>query len=116
MVLVVALAIVTVAIMYELQEIGRKTDSYYKNRTNNTDSSNSSDPNPTRNPAQDKKLSPGEIKKLDKKVKEDGYDSIEDLKGDKHAGSKDLYKDKEGNIYTKTKGGDGEGEYTGYNM
>jgi RHS repeat-associated protein len=122
-VIVVALAIVTVAIIYELQENGRKTDNYYKNRNKNTndstynadDSSGSGDPNPTRNPAQDKKLSPGEIKKLDKQVKEDGYDSIEDLKGDKHAGSKDLYKDKEGNIYTKPKGGDGSGEYTGYN-
>ena len=59
--------------------------------------------------AQDKKLSPGEIKKL----KEAGYDP-EDLKG--HNGKLDLFKDKKGNICVKPKDGSGPGEQLGINI
>ena len=61
-----------------------------------------------RNPAQDKLLSDGEIKKL----KGAGYD-VHDLKPG--AGT-DLYKDKAGNIYVKPKGGAGAGDPTGINI
>jgi hypothetical protein len=60
---------------------------------------------------QDKMLSKGEIKKL----KGNGYD-IHDLKGGKNASRYDLYKDKNGNIYVKRKGGVGDGEALGINI
>ena len=44
-----------------------------------------------RNPAQDRKLTPGEIQRL----KDKGI-VIEDLKGGDHAGQRDLYKDRQG--------------------
>ena len=55
--------------------------------------------------AQDKLLTPGEIRKL----KDAGLDP-HDLKGGRKTGQSDLYKDKHGNIKIKPKGGDGEGE------
>ena len=64
-----------------------------------------------RNPAQDKRLSPGEIRAL----KGAGVDP-EELKGGKRTGSQDLYKDQKGNIYVKPKGGKGAGEPTGLNI
>jgi len=64
---------------------------------------------PTRNPNQDKKLTPGEIEKL----KEHGWDHRD--KGD-HGGQIDLYKDKKGNVYEKPKGGGGYGEPIGINL
>ena len=64
-----------------------------------------------RNPAQDKPLSKGEIKAL-----EDGKVDVHDLKGGKQTGQSDLYKDKQGNIYVKPKGGVGPGEPTGLNI
>lgn len=68
-----------------------------------------------RNPAQDKKLTSGEIKKL----KEAGIDP-EQLKKDIMGGDKsspfDLYKDTQGNIYVKLKGGLSLGELTGLNI
>jgi RHS repeat-associated protein len=62
-----------------------------------------------RNPAQDKPLSKGEIEKL----KRNGWDHSD--KG-KRGGRTDLYKDKDGNIYQKPKGGAGEGEPIGINL
>ncbi len=61
--------------------------------------------------AQDKKLSPKEIKKL----KEKGFD-IEGLKGVKKTGGFNLYKDEQGNILIKPPGGIGPGEPTGLNI
>lgn len=52
-----------------------------------------------RNSSQDKKLSPGEIKKL----KEAGWDHGEKGVNGKGGGPKDLYKDKKGNVYEKPK-------------
>ncbi|MGL6235437.1 MAG: polymorphic toxin type 33 domain-containing protein [Segniliparus sp.] len=66
---------------------------------------------PGRNPTQDKRLQPGEIKKL----KKAGIDP-EKLKGDKRTGQLDLFKDEEGNIYIKPKDGSGPGEPTGINI
>ncbi len=56
-----------------------------------------------RNPAQDRMLSKGEIEKL----KKAGID-VHDLKGQANASSRDLYKDKDGNIFVKPKGGAGD--------
>ena len=64
-----------------------------------------------RNPKQDKKLTPGEIKKL----KEAGLDP-EAMKGGNRTGRADLYKDSKGNIFEKPRGGDGPGEPTGINI
>ena len=67
---------------------------------------------------QDKKLGNRDIKKLDKKIRKDGYDNIEDFKipGGKKAGDYDLYSKPNGDIVVKPKGGRGTGEYTGYNI
>ncbi|NTW88971.1 MAG: hypothetical protein HGB26_07605 [Desulfobulbaceae bacterium] len=64
-----------------------------------------------RNPAQDKKLTPSDIEKL----KNNGIDPHE-LKGGKSTGGRDLYKDRQGNIYEKPKGGQGSGNSTGVNI
>jgi hypothetical protein len=64
-----------------------------------------------RNPAQDKPLTKGEIERL----KDAGID-IHDLKGDKNASKRDLYKTPKGDILVKPKGGAGEGEPTGLNI
>jgi RHS repeat-associated protein len=64
-----------------------------------------------RNPNQDQQLTKGEIEKL----KKGGYD-IHDMKGKENSSKRDLYKDKEGNIYVKPKGGRGSGEETGVNI
>jgi hypothetical protein len=61
--------------------------------------------------AQDKKLTPGDIKKL----KDAGFDP-EALKGGKRTGRTDLYKKPNGDIYVKPKGGSGPGEPTGINL
>jgi len=60
---------------------------------------------------QDQLLSSGEIAKL----KQSGID-VHDLKGGRGASKLDLYKDKDGNIYIKLKGGSGVGEPTGLNI
>ena len=57
------------------------------------------------------KLSNGEIRKLQKS----GVD-VHELKGGKGASRYDLYKDRQGNIIVKRKGGKGEGEATGLNI
>ena len=62
-----------------------------------------------RNWRDDKLLSPGEINKLKKK----GWDHS-DKKG--RGGQRDLYKDKDGNVYEKPKGGNGPGEPIDYNL
>lgn len=60
----------------------------------------------------DKMLSPGEIEIL----KRNGIDP-EELKGGKNTGNRDLYKDKQGNIVIKPKGGKSvDGEETGINL
>jgi RHS repeat-associated protein len=61
--------------------------------------------------AQLKALSSGEIQRL----KEAGID-VHALKGGKRASTKDLFKDKKGDIYVGLKGGKGEMEYTGLNV
>jgi RHS repeat-associated protein len=61
--------------------------------------------------AQDKKLSNGEIKKL-----EDNGFNVHELKGGKSASKYDLYKDDKGNILVKPKGGAGPGDPTGINI
>ncbi len=63
----------------------------------------------TRNPKQDKLLTPGEIKKL----KENGWDHSDKGPG---GGKIDLYKDKQGNVYEKAKGNKGPGEPIGVNV
>jgi len=63
-----------------------------------------------RNPNQDKKLTPGEIEVLEEK-----FDWNHRQKGD-HGGQTDLYKDKQGNVYQKPKGGNGFGEPIGINL
>ena len=77
----------------------------------NGGNSGSSSSTSERNPSQDKLLSKGEIKELQK----NGYD-VHELKGGKNASRFDLYKDKEGNIYVKPKGGGGDGDPTGINI
>ena len=64
--------------------------------------------NPGRNPAQDKKLTSREIEAL-----EDAGYHPHDLKPG--GAREDLYHDRDGNIYTKPKGGQGPGEPTGLN-
>lgn len=64
---------------------------------------------PDRNVKQDKALSKGEIEKL----KRNGWDHTD--KGN-HGGQTDLYKDKQGNVYQKPKGGIGAGEPIGINL
>lgn len=64
-----------------------------------------------RNWRQDKLLTRGEIARL----KQGGVD-IHELKGDRNAAKKDLYKDREGNIYVKPKEGFSPGEPTGLNI
>ena len=64
-----------------------------------------------RNPKQDRKLTQAEIQKLI----DAGIDP-EELKGGKSTGQWDLYKDSQGNIYIKPKGGSGPGEPTGVNI
>lgn len=64
-----------------------------------------------RNPAQDKKLTRREIEKL----KRAGI-NIHKQKGSKHTGQIDLYKDRDGNMYIKPKGGKGPGEPLGINI
>ncbi|ESV58204.1 hypothetical protein L830_4046 [Mycobacteroides abscessus MAB_082312_2258] len=44
-----------------------------------------------------------------------GFD-VHELKGGKNASKFDLYKDREGNIYVKPKGGRGEGDPLGINI
>jgi RHS repeat-associated protein len=62
-----------------------------------------------RNPAQDKKLTSSEIRKL----KEKGYDPHE-LKD--YQKGKDIYKDKDGNLYIKPSNGQGPGEPLNINI
>jgi RHS repeat-associated protein len=58
-----------------------------------------------------KKLTKQEIKNLQKK----GHD-IHDLKGDKNASRRDLFKDGKGNVEVRPKNGQGPGEPTGINV
>lgn len=67
--------------------------------------------NEDRNPAQDKSLTNDDIQNL----KDAGIDP-EELKGGKSTGGMDLYKDAQGNVYVKGKGGVGPGEPTGINL
>ncbi|MEM6455753.1 MAG: polymorphic toxin type 33 domain-containing protein [Acidobacteriota bacterium] len=64
-----------------------------------------------RNPAQDRKLSPGQIKKL----KKAGFD-VEFEKNGSRTGQLDLFADKHGNIYIKPKSGAGPGEPLNVNL
>lgn len=68
-----------------------------------------------RNWRQDRRLSDGEIDALKR-----GDENPEKLKGDtmgrEKVGQFDLYKDREGNIYVKPRGGQCEGEPTGVNI
>ncbi|CVK16210.1 RHS repeat-associated core domain-containing protein [Apibacter mensalis] len=71
------------------------------------------DPNPNRNWRQDKLLSKGEINRLEKAI---GWNHGDKGQNNRGGGKKDLYKDKDGNIYEKPKGGKGPGEWTGINI
>ena len=71
----------------------------------------SPDGDPDRNPAQDKKITKSDVRKL----KNRGVDP-EDLKGGKRTGSSDIFKDRKGNLYEKPKSGIGYGEFTGINL
>jgi hypothetical protein len=62
-----------------------------------------------RNPAQDRKLTPGDIRRL----KEHGIDP-EEVK--EHNAGTDLFKDRLGNVYVKPRDGKGVGERTGINL
>lgn len=64
-----------------------------------------------RNWKQDKLLTPGEVGKLQR-----GGIDIHALKNEESASMKDLYKDRDGNIYVKPKGGQASGEDTGLNI
>ncbi len=79
---------------------------------NNEEGDDGKDPNPNRNPKQDKKLTPGEIEKM----KEGGWDHSDKKSNGKGGGGNDLWKDKKGNVYEKPKSGAGTGEWTGYNL
>jgi RHS repeat-associated protein len=68
-----------------------------------------------RTPAQDQKLSDGEIQQL-KNHNIDPEQLKKEITGDRRGGRYDLYKDKQGNVYVKPKGGKGAGEHTGINM
>ncbi|MEQ8753320.1 MAG: polymorphic toxin type 33 domain-containing protein [Coleofasciculus sp. G1-WW12-02] len=72
------------------------------------------DPNdPERDGSRDRKLSNGEIQEL-----KDAGEDIHELKRDCEGGAAkcDLYKDRDGNIYVKPKGGRGPGDFTGLNI
>jgi RHS repeat-associated protein len=62
--------------------------------------------------AQDQKLSADEVQRLESGSGE----TAEEIKGEKHAGQRDLYKKPNGDIVVKPKGGKGPGEPTGYNI
>jgi hypothetical protein len=64
-----------------------------------------------RDPAKDRQLSDGEIEAL-----KEGGEDIHELKKGYGSSRSDLYKDREGNIYVKPKGGRGPGEATGLNI
>jgi RHS repeat-associated protein len=66
-------------------------------------------PPPTRSPAQDKLLTPGDIQRL--KDHDIDPESVKD-----NNSGQDLYKDRRGDIYVKPKGGAGPGEPTGINI
>ncbi len=91
--------------------IGNQLENLFGNLNCPLFSSQNSDNENENNPAQDKILSKGEIKKLEK-----GGVDAEEVKGKKKTGQWDLYKDAKGNIYIKPKGGKGPGEETGYNI
>ena len=62
-----------------------------------------------RNPAQDKKLTPGDIRLIKKHRL-----YPEELK--EHVRGRDLFKDQDGNVYIKPKDGSGSGESTEINL
>ena len=68
-------------------------------------------PAPDRNPAQDIRLTPADIRRL----KEQGA-NIHRIKGKQHTGQNDLFRDRAGNIYIKPRDGSGPGEPTGENL
>jgi RHS repeat-associated protein len=79
---------------------------YNEQASDNSDNPHPADPNPDRNPKADKKLTDKEAKKLP--------EHPHDLKdGDS---TKDLFKDKKGNVFVKPKSGIGFGEPTGINV
>ncbi len=70
-----------------------------------------------RNPAQDHRLTDGEIQRLEEKTGRTAEEIKEDtLGGSPRVGGYELYKDPDGNILVKPRGGIGEGEPTGYNI
>jgi RHS repeat-associated protein len=75
--------------------------------------------NKTDEKAEDKKDPEGDVKKLSRqevrKLQKSGID-IHELKGGKGASRFDLYKDSNGDIWIKRKGGGGEADPTGFNI
>lgn len=69
--------------------------------------------NESRNPKQDKLLSKDEIRRL----QDEGIEIEQDkVSGGNGAGSYNLYKDTQGNVYIRPKGGIGKGEPLGVNI
>ncbi|GGH16502.1 hypothetical protein FAZ19_05730 [Sphingobacterium alkalisoli] len=80
---------------------------------NPTSQQEGDDPNPNRNPNQDRPLTPGEIKQIQRQGWGHGDKSMNGRGG----GRNDLWVDKKGNVYEKPKYGKGVmGEWTGYNL
>ena len=67
------------------------------------------------NPAQDKPQTPRDIKKLKDLLGEKGIEKLK-TPGGKGAGRYNLWKDREGNVYTKPQSGIGPWEETGFNL
>lgn len=77
----------------------------------------SEDSDAERNPAQDHRLTDGEIEKLKQATGRTAEEiKAETLGGTPRVGGYELYKDPDGNILVKPRGGIGEGEPTGYNI
>ncbi len=85
---------------------GEAAINIYNESANDSDNPHPADPNPDRNPKSDKKLRDKEAGKLP--------EHPHDLKGGDS--TKDLFKDKKGNIFIKPKDGSGFGEPSGINI
>jgi len=118
---VVAVEAAVVATIVLVFSTNTQMDEEFLEQIQNEDTSNNENDeanDDTKGGTQDKKLGKKDLNNLDKKVRKDGYDSIEDLKspGGKGAGKLDLYTKPNGDIVIKPKGGKGPGEPTGYNI
>ncbi|WP_447952151.1 polymorphic toxin type 33 domain-containing protein [Chryseobacterium koreense] len=97
---------------YESDDHSKGNKENSKNEGDPEKGKKGSDGKTGRNPKQDKKLSPGEIKKL----QEAGWKHSDKGVNAKGGGPKDLWKDNKGNVYEKPKNGIGPGEPIGINL